>query len=163
MLILYFLRHGQAQPKASFAGDEDRVLTSEGAAKVRKVLSIAKYTYGVEIDRILSSPYKRALESAEIAKEVLKPNKPKIILDEALVPEKSPYEVYSFLSKQKFGPADRVLVVSHQPSIGETISDLIGSNASMGFAPGSMARIDIGGELQSKSGTLVWLISSEVI
>ena len=139
------------------------MLTSEGAGKVRKVLSIARYTLRVEIDRILSSPYKRATESAEIAKEVLKPKKPKIILDEALAPEKSPYEVYSFLSKQKFGPMDRVLVVSHQPSIGETISDLIGSNVSMGFAPGSMARIDVGGEPQTKSGTLVWLISSDVL
>ncbi len=62
------------------------MLTSEGATKVRKVLSIAKYTLDVEIDRILSSPYKRASESAEIAKEILKPKKPKIILTEALAP-----------------------------------------------------------------------------
>jgi phosphohistidine phosphatase len=139
------------------------MLTSEGAAKVRKVLSIARYTLGVEIDRILSSPYKRATESAEIARELLKPKKPKIILAEALAPEKSPYEVYSFISKQKFGPADRVLVVSHQPIIGEVITDLIGSDVSIGFAPSSMARVDIGSEPQARSGTLVWLISSDVV
>jgi phosphohistidine phosphatase len=139
------------------------MLTSEGVAKVRKVLSIAKYTLGVEIDRIISSPYKRALESAEIAKETLKPKKPKIISNEALAPERSPYEVYGFISKQKFGPADRVLVISHQPIIGDVISDLIGSSVSIGFAPASMARVDVSGEPQARSGMLVWLVSSDVL
>jgi phosphohistidine phosphatase len=139
------------------------VLTIEGAIKARKVLSIAKYTFNVELDRIISSPYKRALETAEIAKELLEPRKPKIISDDALAPEKSPYEAYSSISKLKFGPADRVLVVSHQPLIGEMISDLIASDVKFGFAPGSMARIDIGGTVQSRSGTLIWLISSEVL
>jgi phosphohistidine phosphatase len=162
-LILYFLRHGQAQPKATFAGDENRMLTSEGAAKVRKVLSIAKYTLNVEIDRILSSPYKRALETAEIAKELLEPKKPKIIFDEALAPEKSPLEMFGYISKQKFGPADRVLLISHQPSIGEMLSDLIGSEVRIGFAPGSMARVDLAGDVQARSGTLVWLLSSDVV
>lgn len=162
-LILYFLRHGQAQPRAAFADDNDRMLTSEGATKVRKILSIGKYTMNVEIDRILSSPYKRALETSEIAKEILRPKKPKIISDEALAPERSSYEVYAFISRQKFEPTDRVLVISHQPSIGEIISDLIGSDLRFGFAPGSMARVDIAGDFRTRSGTLVWLISSDVI
>jgi phosphohistidine phosphatase SixA len=162
-LIIYLLRHAQAQPKASFAGDEERMLTMEGAAQVRKVLSIAKFTFGVEVDRILSSPYKRALETARIAKEILKPKKPKIFSDEALTPDKSPYELYEFLSKQKFEARYRVLVVSHQPIIDEVISDLIGSRANISFAPGSMARVDIGDEIQAKRGTLIWLISSDAL
>jgi phosphohistidine phosphatase SixA len=139
------------------------MLTSEGAAKVRKVLSVAKDNLSVEVDRILSSPYRRATETAEIAKEIFKPRKPKIIQDEVLTPEKSPYEVYRFLSKLKFGAADRVLLVSHQPLIGELISNLIGSGVSIGFAPASMARVDIGSEIQARSGTLLWLISADVL
>ncbi len=161
------MRHGQAQPKAAFGGDDDasRSLTPEGTTKVRKVLSIAKYTFNVELDRILSSPYKRALQTAELAKEILDPKKPKIVQDEALLSEKSPYELYAFVSKQKFLPQDRVLVISHQPLLGETIADLVGTEeAKISFAPSSIARIDVAGETpRSKSGTLVWLISSDAV
>jgi phosphohistidine phosphatase len=161
------MRHGQAQPKAAFGDDDDasRGLTPEGTAKVRKVLSIAKYTFNVELDRILSSPYKRALQTAELAKEILEPKKPKIVEDQALLSEKNSYELYALVSKQKFLPQDRVLVVSHQPLLGEAISDLVGTEeAKISFAPGSMARVDVAGETpRSKSGSLVWLISSDAV
>lgn len=162
-LILYLLRHGQAQPKSSIVSDEDRVLTPEGRAKVSKVLSLAKNSLSVEIDRILCSNLNRAIETAEIAKETLKPKKPKIIAIEELGPDSSPYEAYSFISKQEFGPQNRVLLVSHQPLLGEIISNLLGAGEAIGFAPGSMARIDVGERLEARSGALIWLISSDVV
>lgn len=163
LLILYLLRHSQAEPqRGPNSSDEDRVLTIEGRAKLTRVLSIVRDNFHVEVDRILSSPYKRALETSEIAKDILKPRKPKIILGKELEPDKSPYELYSFVLKQKFVAQDRVLLVSHQPLLGDTISDLI-ELKSPSFAPASIARIDIGGEPRSGEGTLIWMLSSDVV
>ncbi len=157
------LRHAQAQPKSSFGADEDRSLTSEGRDKVSKVLNLAKGNLSVELDRILSSDFKRAIETAEIAKQILKPKKPKIITSGELGPESSPYEAYEFLAKQKFGPQNRVLLVSHQPLLGEILSSLLGTGEAIGFAPGSMARVDVSGHLEPNSGELIWLVSSDVV
>ncbi|MHB1907826.1 MAG: phosphohistidine phosphatase SixA [Nitrososphaerales archaeon] len=159
-MIIYLLRHAQAQPRASFGSDEDRALTNEGIEKLRKVLTLGKGSLSLEVDRILSSPYKRAIQSAEVAKEILKPRKPKILTLEALEPGKNPYEVYSAIAKLKFGSIDRVMLVLHQPSIGDLASDLVGGSR-IDFAPATLARID--GEARTSSGTLVWLLSSDVI
>lgn len=162
-MILYFLRHGKAQPRSGTGGDSDLALIPEGQTNVKKIVSLAKDNFACNVDRILSSPYKRAVETAEIAKEILKPRKPKIITDAALAPERTPYELYSFIAKQNFLPLEGVLVVSHQPIIGQSIADLIGLGVNFGFSPGSMARIDVAGEPTSRSGNLVWLISSDVV
>lgn len=160
-MIIYLLRHAQAQPRASFGRDEDRALTNEGIEKLRKVLTLGKGSLSLEVDRILSSPYKRAIQSAEVAKDVLKPRKPKIMALEALEPEKNPYEIYAAITKLKFEPIDRVMLVLHQPSIGDLASDLVGQGSRINFAPATLARID--GEARTNSGTLVWLLSSDVI
>lgn len=175
-MILYLLRHGQAVSKGEgFGTDEERKLTSAGAATLRKVLTLASNSFGAEIDLILSSPYLRAVQSAEIAKEILQPKQSNIITDATLSPQSSPYELYSFVSRRS--QTERILIVSHQPLIGEVLCDLIGSDASITLPPGSMARVDIATKnalkeviqtgvatgIRARTGTLVWLISSDVV
>jgi phosphohistidine phosphatase len=162
-LILYLLRHGHAQPKSGIGFDEERALTPEGRAKVSKVLTLAKENLGVEIERILSSNFRRTIETSEIAKGILRPKKPKIIASKSLGPDSSPFEAFMFISEQDFRPQDRVLLVSHQPLVGEILSNLLGTGEAIGFAPGSMARVDVGERLEPNSGALIWLISSDVV
>jgi phosphohistidine phosphatase SixA len=140
------------------------MLTPGGRTKVEKVVSLCKASLALEVDRIVSSPYKRASETAEIAKAILKPRKTKITTSGSLAPENSPYEAYSFIVAQEFTAQDRVLVVSHQPLLGNIVSDLIGASAEIVFPPASMARIDIGDkEPTHGSGALVWFVSSDVV
>src|SRR5579883_1178527 len=65
------LRHGIAEDGHAGQSDAERALTNEGRKKLRQVLQRAA-TAGVQPDLILSSPLKRALQTAEIAKRVLK-------------------------------------------------------------------------------------------
>lgn len=163
-MILYILRHAKAEAQGGLGSkDGDRALTSEGRIKAEKILTLARDSLHMEVDRILSSPYRRAIETSEIARDILKPRKPKIVTGEELGPEKSPHELYSFVTRQKFGPQDRVLIVSHQPILGETIANLIGASVEIGFPPSSLARIDIPGEPQAETGILVWMLSSDVL
>ena len=68
-MIIYILRHGEAEAKSSQKMDEERRLTSFGKSQLRKSLVIAK-EIGTRVDLILSSPLVRARETAEIAKEI---------------------------------------------------------------------------------------------
>ena len=61
---IYLLRHGIAESRAP--SDAERDLTEEGRQKVREVTRMAARA-GVSPALVLSSPYRRALETAKIA------------------------------------------------------------------------------------------------
>ncbi|TAE56057.1 MAG: phosphohistidine phosphatase SixA [Nostocales cyanobacterium] len=62
---LYLIRHGIAQEHTPELKDEERELTKEGRQKTEKVAQrLAKL--GLEFDLILSSPFARAHQTAEI-------------------------------------------------------------------------------------------------
>jgi phosphohistidine phosphatase len=68
---VYLLRHGIAEEPAPGESDADRELTPEGRTKLRDNLRIAAEA-GAEPTLILSSPLVRALQSAELAGQVLR-------------------------------------------------------------------------------------------
>src|SRR5258707_4585781 len=67
---LYILRHGIAEAGKPGSNDSERALTSEGKKKLREVLRVASRAR-VTPKLIISSPYVRAVETAEIAIDVL--------------------------------------------------------------------------------------------
>ena len=64
---LYLLRHGLAVPldPASFAKDSERPLTPEGRRKLEEVAR-AMVAMELAFDLVLSSPYLRARQTAEL-------------------------------------------------------------------------------------------------
>src|SRR5262245_50296725 len=70
---LYILRHAIAVDRGTpgYEDDRQRPLTPEGRKKMRLIAKGMK-ALGLEFDLILSSPYLRAKETAEIATEVLR-------------------------------------------------------------------------------------------
>src|SRR5579875_3464887 len=68
---LYLLRHGIAEENSASGDDADRKLTSEGRKKLRQVMEAAAEA-GVAPSLIVTSPLKRAIETAEIAQQVFK-------------------------------------------------------------------------------------------
>jgi phosphohistidine phosphatase len=66
LVQIYLLRHGIAE---NTTPDSERALTPEGREKLRRVLARARAA-DVALSLILSSPYRRAIETAEIAAEV---------------------------------------------------------------------------------------------
>ena len=70
---LYFLRHGDAGDARAWKGDEiARPLTAAGVEQVKRVAStIAALNLG--LDLVISSPFLRAHQTAEIVVHALKP------------------------------------------------------------------------------------------
>ena len=67
---IYILRHGIAEDAGPGQSDSERALTSEGKKKLRNVLRAA-HEAGVTPALILTSPLKRAVQTAELAAEIL--------------------------------------------------------------------------------------------
>lgn len=85
--MIYFVRHGEseANERKVFAGQrDDSLLTQKGK---EQAIATAKeiQTEGIKIDRIISSPLKRALETAQIIAKELNFDISKIILDKRII------------------------------------------------------------------------------
>ena len=159
---LYFLRHAIAAEKAEagVAADVDRPLTSEGAQKMKKAAEgMKKLNLGV--DKIIASPYIRAKHTAEIAAEGLGFGG-KIRLSDALIPN-AVFRDFSKLLKEQAANA-RLLLVGHQPSMGDFVSELVTGNQgglSIDFKKGSLCLVEIHGASTPVSGVLVWSLTSK--
>ena len=71
-MILYVLRHAIAEERALWKGSEsDRPLTKDGVKKMKRIAEGMK-TLEVHVDWILTSPFRRAYDTARIAAKTLK-------------------------------------------------------------------------------------------
>ena len=99
---LYIVRHGVAidreDPKCP--PDPERFLTPEGIDKAKQVAKgVAEI--GAVPDLMLSSPYVRAFQTAEIFATALEYSKNKIQKTELLLPGAEPLQLFRELSKDK--------------------------------------------------------------
>jgi phosphohistidine phosphatase len=154
---LYLLRHGIAEDNA--ATDADRQLTEEGRQKLRRVLKRAAAA-GVHPSLILSSPYKRALETAEIAAAELD-YKGKILRVGSLTPDSSPPSVWSEIRGHRDESA--ILLAGHEPLFSSTVAFLLGSTQEMiDFRKAALVRIDVHGFGAQPQGVLQWMLTPKL-
>jgi phosphohistidine phosphatase len=152
---IYLLRHGIAEDHASSGRDADRRLTEEGRQKLRRVLERAQ-SAGVNPALILSSPYKRAVETAEIAARELG-YEGKILRVESLTPDSSPSRIWNEIREHR----DRasVLLAGHEPVFSATVAWMLGSAREMvEFRKGGLIRIDVEGFGAEARGVLQWML-----
>jgi len=110
---LWILRHGEAEAHART--DAERNLTERGRAEV---LRSAAHLIGQPLGAIIASPYVRAQQTARLVRDALG-FVPDIRTVAWLTPEGSPAQVLAHLEAE-----DNVLLVSHQPLVGNLISFL---------------------------------------
>jgi len=160
-MIIYFIRHASAGERFDNpVKDEKRALDDEGTLQCR-YMGRALALMDVHPDVILSSPLKRAVQTASaIANEL--GYEGKIVQDAALRPET---ELEGFLeSLRAHARAEVVIVVGHRPNIDEFISRIIGTPA--GSRPavimkkGAVARVDLEKRLR---GELQWCITPKMV
>ncbi len=116
---LYMIRHGIAAEPEYYINDSDRPLTELGIIKTTKVAK-KLYDLGVRFDRIFTSPYSRAKETAEILKKAKLSEKMEI--SELLTPGGNFQDWLKWLQKR----SDRsISIVGHQPNLGDWAEILI--------------------------------------
>lgn len=156
---LYLLRHGIAEDRAASGRDADRKLTEEGREKLRKVLERA-HAAGARPSMILTSPYRRALETAEIAAHELG-YEGKLLRTPALTPESSPESVWDAVREHR--DEDAILLTGHEPLFSATVAYLLGSTRAMvHFRKGALVRVDVEGFGPAPAGVLQWMLTAKL-
>ena len=137
------LRHGIAVMRNDWdvENDSERQLTPKGKRQLRQTAAAMK-KMGSRFDLILSSPYLRAKQTAEIVAESLKLKK-WIAFSDALAPDGSPEILVKQLNELKPAP-ENVLLVGHEPYLSRLISRLTtgGTDLTMDFKKGGLCKLE---------------------
>jgi phosphohistidine phosphatase len=159
---IFILRHGEAGKSLSVrARDVERSLTAEGKEELEDV-SRALSRLKIRPDHVVSSPLKRARETASIAAKTLK-KRDKVEIWDELKPEGSKQELYKRLSKMK--PESSVLCVGHEPYLTQMISEVMGHQGASKIVlrKGGVARLSIRAFTPKVEGELRWLLTPRLL
>ena len=158
-MIIYFLRHASAgehlvNPKK----DEKRGLDKEGIEQcgyVGRALAVLE----AQVDAIISSPLKRATQTASLVGNEMG-YEGKLQIEPGLRPSATFAEFRKILEKS--ARQESIMVVGHNPNLsqflGAAISDS-GCEASIELKKGAVARVD----MRRSSGTLQWCLTPKAL
>ena len=156
---IYLLRHGLAEDARPGHPDAERPLTGEGRDRLRRVLKRAR-TAELDPSAILSSPYRRAMETAAVAAEVLA-FKGEIVPTHALEPESSPLDALQEIRNPKNERA--ILLASHEPLMSSLAAFLLDSPAlRVDMKKATLVRIDCDRFGPKAAAVLKWMLTPGV-
>ena len=115
---------------------------------------------GVSPTLIISSPYTRAMETAEIAARELEYHS-EIVRSDRLLPNSTPPDLWSEIRAHRDEPS--ILLAGHEPLFSATLAWMVGSTRAMvDFRKGGLARIDFSTIGADPRGVLQWMLTSKV-
>lgn len=156
---LYLFRHGIAEDAQAGRRDADRALTDEGRKKVAEVVKTARRA-GLQPSLIISSPYLRALQTANVAVESLG-YKGEIVQINALVPHGSPETFWREL--RDYREESAILLAGHEPMMSHLVAYLLAAPAlRVEMKKAAMVRIDVESFGAAPHGTLRWMITPKL-
>ncbi len=157
---LCLLRHGIAVERGSpgYAQDADRPLSPEGERKLR-VIAEAMQALELSFDLVLSSPYLRAHQTAEVVAKTLDLRK-KLRFSDSLVPDGSTRRLVEFLNRLQPAP-ESVLLVGHEPYLSGLISLLVAGkrSCSVTLKKGGLCRLTTESLKHGRCAALEWLLT----
>ncbi|MGH9627479.1 MAG: phosphohistidine phosphatase SixA [Bryobacteraceae bacterium] len=157
---LYILRHGIAEDGHPGGRDSDRALTSEGKKKLRDVLRVASKA-GVAPKMIVTSPYVRAVETAEIAADVLG-YKDSLLRTDALVPSSETAAVWEELRVHR--DTSELMLVGHEPLLSQSVAFLLAAPSMfVDLKKGALVRIDLDQFGVHPKGVLKWMLVPKLV
>ena len=158
-MFLYFLRHASAgQSLISPKKDEKRGLDKDGIEQCGYI-GRALAALGVQVEIIVSSPLKRATQTAALVGNEMG-HEGKLVMENALRPQANFTDFQKML--EKYSRQDSVLVVGHNPNLGEFLGRVIsesGCEAVVELKNGAVAKV----EMRRNSGSLSWCITPRIL
>jgi phosphohistidine phosphatase len=161
---LFILRHGEAGKRLSSAiGDKTRPLTSTGKAEILEEAKALK-RIGIKFNLIVTSPLKRAYETANIVANIYKKKNILKVWNE-LAPEGSITDVYHKVSQ--LGQESLILMVGHEPQLSEITKGIIHKDkkcsCNIVLKKAGLVRINIMKSNPSPKGELRWLLTPRIL
>ncbi len=158
---LYLLRHAIAEIRdpVRFPDDSLRPLTKAGIEKFHRICAGIK-RLGVTFELVVSSPYTRARQTAEIFCDEMKLRKNQLIFSENLTPFGDPQKLFEEVSSQ-YPALDSVVCVGHEPYLSELIGALLCGTAaaSITMKKGGLCCLTLSQLDFAAYATLEWLLT----
>jgi phosphohistidine phosphatase len=158
-MIVYFLRHANAGERlVNLKKDEKRALDETGVEQCG-YMGRALAAIDVHVDMIISSPLKRAAQTASLVGNELS-YEGKLQFEDALRPGASFADFHKMLDKYK--RYENIMVVGHNPNLsefaGRSISET-GCEAAVELKKGAVAKV----ELSRNSAALQWCLIPKIV
>jgi phosphohistidine phosphatase len=156
---LYLIRHAIAVEE--YEDDSQRPLTDKGRKKMRQIAKGLR-SLGVEFDVILSSPYVRATETAEVLADVFKMRK-EVQFSENLLPLSSPDLLIAELN-EKYA-VDSIALVGHEPFLSALIGLLVADNpnADITLKKGGVCSLSADDLHHTHKASMDWLLTPGIL
>jgi phosphohistidine phosphatase len=158
-MIIYFVRHASAgQHLANPKKDEKRGLDKDGIEQCGYI-GRALAALAVQVDTVISSPLKRATQTASLVANEMG-YEGKLQIEGALRPGTNFPDFRKML--EKYSKAEAVMVVGHNPNLSQFLGCMISDGtceAVVDLKKGAAARI----ELNRTSGVLQWCLTPKVL
>jgi phosphohistidine phosphatase len=156
-MILYFMRHGAALSREEWNREEiERPLTAKGRKNTEK--QARRFGREIRLDRIYTSPYVRAYQTADIIASVMEIPE-RVIVDERLGPGFD-YDKLSAIVREN-PKVESLLLVSHEPDLSSLVGQITGGGR-LNFRKGALAEVELT-DPESLQGVLSELISPRFI
>ena len=157
---IYLLRHGiAAEPGAlGIKTDAERPLIPKGEQRLREAAA-AMDKMGLSFDEVISSPYLRAKQTAEIVAKYFKLQKNLMFLDD-LIPGGNPQALIRQLNGLKPAP-ENILLVGHEPYLSRLIALLSSGSptATIEMKKGGLCKLEIKTLRLGACATLAWMLT----
>jgi phosphohistidine phosphatase len=159
---LYVVRHGIAidreDPKCP--PDPERYLTEEGVEKTKQVAK-GVAALGIAPDLLLSSPYVRAFQTAEIFAVALEYPTQKIRRSDLLLPGAEPSLLFRELARDK--QSSVVFLFGHAPQLDDILATSLGlKHYITALKKAGVAFVELK-RISPPSGQLVWLAPPKLL
>jgi phosphohistidine phosphatase len=160
---LYIVRHAIAVDEGTpgYEDDSQRPLTDKGRKKMRQIAKGLR-ALGVEFDLILSSPYVRARETAEILADIFRMKK-KVAFTDNLVPMAEPDLLIAELNEKD--SVQSLALVGHEPHLSTLIGHLTTENKQLDVTlkKGGVCHLSADDLHQAHRATLEWLLTPGIL
>jgi phosphohistidine phosphatase len=151
---LYLIRHSVAESITIDKKDFDRELTEEGKFVIKKT-SEAWKNYVGNIDVVLTSPLKRAIQTAEIISSNLQ-DIPNLIKDNNLGTGSRTADLIDILNSFEY---KNVMVFGHQPDLSYHLNNFCGTGSfNLAFPPAALAKVEFDNTIKYGKGRLIYFI-----
>ena len=160
---IYLIRHSNAVDHGTpgYEDDSSRPLTENGRDKMKKIASALK-GLGLKPDLIVSSPYIRARQTAEILAKVLK-YKQELSFSEALVPMGNADNIIGEIN-EKYN-VDELVLVGHEPCLSVLIGTLVAGNPefAINIKNGGICCLSSDDLHTERKAVLEWLLTPKIL
>jgi phosphohistidine phosphatase len=157
-MIIYFLRHANAgQKRIDPAKDEKRPLDKDGVLQCRYIGALLA-ALDVQVDQIITSPLKRATQTASLVGNDIDYSA-KLQISDSLRPAAT-FEDFRQLI-HACAKYEAIMLVGHNPNLTEFVSQVVtngGSKKSIELKKGGIARVDY----SPKRSVLNWMVTPKL-